>query len=99
MLDLSLVLPDFIVLLDDHIFVGGFVAGRVGVGIEGHVHRDGVPRDKAGQGTDLGKQTHLVHLNIIFLYFILDFLFIRKYNSNFPQLDNNSHKNKLHGQK
>lgn len=55
--------PDLVVLLDDHVLVGGLVAGRVGVRVEGHVHGDGVAGDEARQRTDLSEQSDLVHLN------------------------------------
>ena len=49
-------------MLDHHVLVGGFVAGRVGVGVEAHVCWDGVAGNKAGEGTDLREEAHLVHL-------------------------------------
>ena len=39
--------PDLVVLLDDVVLVGRLVAGRVGVGVEAHVGRDGVAGDEA----------------------------------------------------
>ena len=53
---------DLVVLLDDHVLLGRLVAGRVRVGVEGHVGGDGVARDEAGQRADLGEEAHLVHL-------------------------------------
>jgi hypothetical protein len=55
-------LPDFIVLLYDHILVGRLVAGRVRVRIKAHVGGNRVAGDEAGQRTNLREQTHLVHL-------------------------------------
>ena len=54
--------PDLVVLLYHHVLVRGLVAGRVGVGVEAHVGRDGVPRNEAGEGTDLCEEPHLVDL-------------------------------------
>ncbi len=56
-------LPDFIVLLYDHVLVSRLVAGRVRVRVKAHVGRNRVAGDEAGQRTNLREETHLVHLN------------------------------------
>jgi hypothetical protein len=55
-------LPDFIILLNNHVLVSRLVAGRVRVGVKAHVGRNRVAGDEAGQRTNLREQTHLVHL-------------------------------------
>jgi hypothetical protein len=50
--------------LNDCVFIGVFVARRVRGGVEGHVGRDGVAGDEAGQGTDLSKKADLVDLKL-----------------------------------
>ena len=54
--------PSFYHLLNDSVFISVLVAGRVRVGIEGHVGRDGVTGDEAGEGPDFREQTHFVDL-------------------------------------
>ena len=56
-------LPNFIVLLNDHVLIAGLVTRRVRVRIELHVSRDGVAGDKTRQGTDLGEKTDFVNLS------------------------------------
>lgn len=52
----------FVVLLNDQVFVFGLVAWRCRIGIEIHLGRNTMPRDKALERTDLASQADLVDL-------------------------------------